>query len=37
MAEPSQNSGAAGATLTNPVTEELQAITNGKGFKDGYL
>ena len=27
----------AGATLTNPVTEELQAITNGKGFKDGYL
>ena len=35
--KPSQNSGAAGATLTNPVTEELQAITNGKGFKDGYL
>ena len=29
--KPSQNSGAAGATLTNPVTEELQAITNGKG------
>lgn len=35
--KPSQNSGAADATLTNPVTEELQAITNGKGFKDGYL
>ena len=29
--KPSQNSGAAGATLTNPVTEELQAIYNLAG------
>lgn len=37
MAETQSKQWAAGATLTNPVTEELQAITNGKGFKDGYL
>lgn len=35
--KPSQNSGATGATLTNPVTEGVQAITNGRGFKAGYI
>lgn len=34
---PSRTSGAAGATLTNPITEEVQALTNGRGVKDGYL
>uniref|UniRef100_UPI00359FDE66 hypothetical protein n=1 Tax=Prevotella heparinolytica TaxID=28113 RepID=UPI00359FDE66 len=32
---PSRTSGAAGATLTNPITEEVQALTNGRGVKDG--
>lgn len=35
--KPGNESGALAASFTNPVTEELQAITNGKGFKDGYL
>ncbi len=35
--KPSQNGGATNATLTNPVTNELQAITSGRGFKEGYL
>ncbi|MGI6864303.1 hypothetical protein ACMYZ8_12755, partial [Bacteroides sp. KG156] len=34
---PSQGSGAAGATLAAPVTEQVQALTNGRGVKDGYL
>ena len=35
--KPGNESGALAASFTNPVTEELQAFTNGKGFKDGYL